>query len=385
MPESFEEKPPEQNAGIIPASGLSGEDNQKAIKLREEHAGDDAYLDNLIDHLPEEPDYDDRQSVRYANDDLEKKLSESKKHFQDHQAGYIETARQEADNAGVHIDLPENQTSVNDTQSFEKSEQSEDPGNSEQTTEDTRWDSKKAETIANVINGERSRSNPDLIYEKIDRAISPYEELYDLYPDIFAKMPTIEFMMMARPLAELDNQRQEVEEQYDSDAEKLLREHQEKLHKIISQRAELIAKYKDRSYSVYEDQAKRDEIIKNFDPTSKEARMDSARFLEWLQTAGAKLDASATHNNLATDLVVKDKERGGSWFFPLVGGIQVINSNDLKFMTRLPAMIGIEYRRKGEVAQDNPEQIEVRYTGIDDENRSSRVDTSEDPKFVPDK
>jgi hypothetical protein len=123
---------------------------------------------------------------------------------------------------------------------------------------------------------------------------------------------------------------------------------------------------------------------KEFDPTSLEDRSNPATFAEWLKSNKARLDATKSHGNVATALVVEDKEHNGYWRVSLHGGIDVVNENDYKFMTSMPAWILVEPRNKYHSVddQENPTVVKVSYLGVDDETRDSEIDVTEEPEFV---
>ncbi len=123
---------------------------------------------------------------------------------------------------------------------------------------------------------------------------------------------------------------------------------------------------------------------KEFDPTSLEDRSNPVMFAEWLKSNHARLDATKSHGNIATELVVEDKEHNGYWRVSLHSGIDVVNENDYKFMTSMPAMIFVEPSNKynGVDEQENPTVVKVSYTGVDDENRDVEINVTQEPEFV---
>jgi hypothetical protein len=125
------------------------------------------------------------------------------------------------------------------------------------------------------------------------------------------------------------------------------------------------------------------ESQKEFNPTSPEDRSDLTAYNGWLKDGKARLDATATQGNLATNLVVEDEKMGGHWEIPLLGGIQVVDQNDLHFMTGVPADINIQSSDSPTNDGQTPSDvIKVSYHATDDETRKAEVDTSKEPVFV---
>jgi hypothetical protein len=100
------------------------------------------------------------------------------------------------------------------------------------------------------------------------------------------------------------------------------------------------------------------------------------RFAEILREG--KLDASGTAGNLATAVLV-EAERG-SWSYPLIGGIVVVDAVDLNAMrnNRVDAHV-VTPHGLDSLAMSF---VEVSWTGTDDEVRTSPVDFK-NAEFIP--
>jgi len=90
------------------------------------------------------------------------------------------------------------------------------------------------------------------------------------------------------------------------------------------------------------------------------------------------LDATGTLGNIATAVVVQGER--GSWLYPLIDGIAVVDDADLAAMrsNRVDAQV-VAPQGLDSLAMS---YVEVRWTGTDDEVRTSPVDVKS-AQFIP--
>jgi hypothetical protein len=94
---------------------------------------------------------------------------------------------------------------------------------------------------------------------------------------------------------------------------------------------------------------------------------------DWLETG--HYDTTEALGNVATRIIIEQPE--GTWIVPLKGGIDVLDSNDNRFITTTPVWAKVVRNEDGQTS------IEASYLATDDETRSATVDldaASFDPK-----
>lgn len=111
--------------------------------------------------------------------------------------------------------------------------------------------------------------------------------------------------------------------------------------------------------------------MSELDPWSRESR-DAHSVFAWLNTrAEVRLDASETYGLAATQLVVEDIERNGTWYIPLSGAIDFVDERDAQL-----ALNELAHLRVTEMNDDTPAELQVLRTGTDDQLRVATVDLS---------
>jgi hypothetical protein len=111
---------------------------------------------------------------------------------------------------------------------------------------------------------------------------------------------------------------------------------------------------------------------------------DARQLGKWLIDHEAHLDVSQAEGLTATRLIVEAESGVGQWSIPLRGGIDMVDIDDGWSATKYPANIRI--RKQEDVLRSSSPlalEVEVLYTGIDDELRRASVDSDAAATFEP--
>lgn len=104
---------------------------------------------------------------------------------------------------------------------------------------------------------------------------------------------------------------------------------------------------------------------------------DAPNLAAWLVAHNATLDTDIAGGFAAGSLAVEDPDRGGKWILPLKSVIDFVDIDDKRFATKYPADIHVT-----DMDNERLSEIEVLYTGTDDQLRRARVDQDAEISFV---